>query len=1031
MRLLSIGVKNYRVHRDLQVDLDPSRTVIGGPNESGKSTLVEAAHHALFLGSKVTGAVLEAMRSKTSSGQPEVTVLFEAGGKTYQLRKRFAGPTGSTQLTEVGGSSWSGEVAETRVAEMLGVGRASGGKGVGGRVREQWAHLWVWQKEAGDDPTGATRAIGDRLARRLREESGPGAAVMQSETDRRVAAAIAVRDEAHFTQRGDPKAGSDLAAANKRLEAAERALQGAQSRSDAVQGAADDLGRAEQQIRDADAELDGLRTQSRALDERGRSIAQLSERRTLRESELTGKNEVLIELAKRATAIATLRAGIEDLSRALKPGTEELTRLQSEAETQRQECLKSEREATAASKAARDAQKRLNLAKSFRERFEKERRLAEVDERMQDVTECRAQQRDIGRQLSGLPALDTETLVALEQISAREKEGSAALGAMAARVELLTSDVPVVIGDTTLKVGESRVVTEDAELRVGDHVRLTVRPGGGGGLEDARREVSEAQAKLQSDLEPWGVRTLDEARQLRGKRGALEAAADVVSKELEALRADSIDEEHRAAVRELEEARALVVRLQDEVEGFAVPADEAAAISQADVAQGALDWATKEEQRTSDDLGTCRETQTGMDAALSAKKTALRKDAEELAEKEQHLALYLRDYGDDKSRADEVKAATQEAGEAGTALDEVIRELAALAPDHLEADKERIGRAISAADDFRTSARELRTSSRTTLAAGGGSDDPEEAKSIALAVRDAQADLVRRIGQRAAATRVLHQFFAEEQAQLGERYAMPLAERTSEYLQCLLGPGARTLLASDGSDVTDLRLFRLTVAPEAFAFDLLSEGAREQVAAAFRLAMAEILAGDHDGCLPIVLDDAFAYSDPERVKTLQRMLDLGARRGLQIIVLTCNPADYSELGAKRIVMTAGRAEQSPLAVRAVTPDLDEVDAEIEVMAPEVSGNAAVIPLGNASPEIADGGEPQGLSTGIVTEERLNAFVRALQHSPGNQRGNQGLREELEWDQATYDAVKQDLLDAGRIIIRPGRGGSVRLVRSAG
>ena len=65
------------------------------------------------------------------------------------------------------------------------------------------------------------------------------------------------------------------------------------------------------------------------------------------------------------------------------------------------------------------------------------------------------------------------------------------------------------------------------------------------------------------------------------------------------------------------------------------------------------------------------------------------------------------------------------------------------------------------------------------------------------------------------------------------------------------------------------------------------------MAAAVRLAIAELLAADHDGTLPIVFDDAFAYSDPQRVRALQRMLDLGASRGLQVIVLTCNPADYA------------------------------------------------------------------------------------------------------------------------------------------
>ena len=83
------------------------------------------------------------------------------------------------------------------------------------------------------------------------------------------------------------------------------------------------------------------------------------------------------------------------------------------------------------------------------------------------------------------------------------------------------------------------------------------------------------------------------------------------------------------------------------------------------------------------------------------------------------------------------------------------------------------------------------------------------------------------------------------------------------------------------------------------------------LAAAVRLAMADILATDHDGCLPILFDDAFAYTDPERVQSLQRMLNLAALRGLQIIVLTCAPNDYSAFGAAEIRMAQGSESLSP------------------------------------------------------------------------------------------------------------------------
>jgi len=81
-------------------------------------------------------------------------------------------------------------------------------------------------------------------------------------------------------------------------------------------------------------------------------------------------------------------------------------------------------------------------------------------------------------------------------------------------------------------------------------------------------------------------------------------------------------------------------------------------------------------------------------------------------------------------------------------------------------------------------------------------------------------------------------------------------------------------------------------------FDQLSGGTREQVSAAFRLAMAEVLASDHEGCLPVVFDDAFANSDSDRVKAIHDMLYHASTEGrLQLIVLSCSPQDYQQLGA--------------------------------------------------------------------------------------------------------------------------------------
>ena len=153
------------------------------------------------------------------------------------------------------------------------------------------------------------------------------------------------------------------------------------------------------------------------------------------------------------------------------------------------------------------------------------------------------------------------------------------------------------------------------------------------------------------------------------------------------------------------------------------------------------------------------------------------------------------------------------------------------------------------------------------------------------------------MSRRAAAIRLLTGLFSEEQRALAERFTRPLADAITGYLRLLFGTNARATVTWNGGNFGGLALHR---DGEAFDFAQLSGGAREQVAAAFRLAMAEILARDHGGTLPVVFDDSFTQSDPERVLVLLRLLDLAASRGLQVVLLTCDPGDYASLGARTV-----------------------------------------------------------------------------------------------------------------------------------
>jgi hypothetical protein len=198
------------------------------------------------------------------------------------------------------------------------------------------------------------------------------------------------------------------------------------------------------------------------------------------------------------------------------------------------------------------------------------------------------------------------------------------------------------------------------------------------------------------------------------------------------------------------------------------------------------------------------------------------------------------------------------------------------------------------------------------------------------------------------------------------------------------------------------------VRSQAEAFDVLSGGTREQVAAAARLAIAEVLAESFGGSLPVVFDESFAHSDPDRTRALQDMLYRAGDRGLQVIVLATHGSDFATLGARVVTLAAapagtgteGRERGSPSEPTSDEPEVRESGGDEE--------NAGARPV------------PEG------REGDADAFVEALR-AAGDTSGNISLRRNLGWDEERYAATR-DILEARGVIRRgQGRGGTVQLI----
>ena len=897
MRLVSVTVRNYRIHRDKTVAFDPSRTVIGGPNESGKSTIVEAVHRALFLRSRASGAVLDSMRSQFHQGNPCVELTFECAGSRCTVAKEFTGTNSApTTLSEAGKPTLRNEQAEERLREILGA-EAIGGRGAEDRLRMQWAHLWVWQGVAGADPLDDA-SMEDPL-QRLQGRLGSLEAgdVLESRIDKAVGDAVVDTHTSRTKENGTPKATSPLGQATVLLEEARAHLTAAQAAIDGLEGTVADVERADATIAASEASLI-LRRQELSDNE-----IRMEEARTLeiRQAE---------QQAAATTATARL-AALLDGDRQIRECEARLAAIdgrRTPATERRAGAVNAEHEAdercAAAQAEARDHQREqadvAELAELHARCEHLARRQAErggLAGRCGRIAALRAEASEMQARLDALPAVNATDLADLAALERKRDAAQATLDAIATRVELLTAVDGVQLGDRELGVGDSETITADTELSVGG-TRLRIFPGGGTSLTEATRARDDAATALENRLRQSGLADVDEARRIQPLRQTIESALAAKRSAIEDLgdrKADAdlaaLDEE----IAELERAFTAATRADfmrpDGLEA-AIAARQAVderlhglvrALATANAAQQAA------EQRRSD----ARSQRTQADDSV-------RQIDDEFRTEEARRKVLVGEHG--MSRAEVISAATAARDEARQALATTHEGLKQLQPELLRQAANRLMRAIEKLIESRQTAQTSRTVALERLRTEG-TLDPREDLARARAAERLAASRHDQAARETRAYALLSALFAEKKREVEARFVGPLAGRVTDYLRCLFGPHASVAVDYADGRFTALTLSRPEFADVPFDFGQLSGGGREQVAAAFRLAMAEILAMEHDGCLPVVLDDAFVNSDASRVAAVQDMLELAAGRGLQVIVLSCNHRDYDGLGTTPVEFT--------------------------------------------------------------------------------------------------------------------------------
>lgn len=878
MIVRELGIENFRKFRQpiRLTGFDNGLNLVCEPNETGKSTVLEALRAVLFERHSSRSERILSFRPHGDDVAPVVDLKFEVGGANWTVRKRFI------QKAEVSlegpGVRATGDEAEERLQTLLGFTRA-GNRGADENTRGALGLLWLEQ--------GSSFVLGapGQAARRTIEE------VLAGE----VGAVTGGRRTAVVVQAVEKSLGELVTATGrptKRLAAAQEALEIARANAAAAQ----------QELTEFEgvlARLDGKRGEYRRL------------LRDLEDPEQTGQLKALESDLQRArlaaqalqTSEALLReaAGVRErlearsksrgeLRAALAAAEAELVEVRAAAQTlsaDLEAAKKSEADAAtgleAARAALRDAEDQRRAAQVLRAGAARRQAVSAAFGRL-DKAEELSRELEAAEAEVGASPVTPDTLEQVEALERRRVETHSAATAGAATVRLgLRPGVPRVSWNgKAVAPDHSAPVIGRLAIDIDGVGTVTVEPPLGG--EAAQAAMRAAVDDLNAYLAGVSVATVAEARSQARRRALAEQVVDTLTRRL----ADSCPPDA---------ALGLGAGL-DALRGFlaheARPEKDAVSAAPPVEAQDDERWETARSRE--------RAAEGRREAAVLALRKAEAEDIRQTAAVERaqadverlatNLTVDIDGLADEPLALDLVEAQTAEA-RAVLGRDEARRAAQGLDEAAITKRRDSLAAKLERMRDDRLSLVQEIAMLEERAKTLGGAGPASRAAATAELVDAAQA-MFTRLQEEAEVLGLLDRVIRETQQEASRRYLAPITNRVAPYVARLL-PNASIAFSEDYAPERLIRSGREEIAEH------LSKGTQEQLAVLTRIAFADLLI-EKGKPASLVLDDALVFADDDRFETMLEILAEVSTR-MQVIVLACRASAYRGTPGNRITIS--------------------------------------------------------------------------------------------------------------------------------
>ena len=872
MKLHRLVLTNYRGVDHREIDFpDHGVVVVSGANEIGKSSMVEALDLLLESRDRSTKKEVKQVKPTHADVGSEVTAEISSGPYRFVYHKRFHKKC-ETQLTvlEPRREQHSGDEAHDRVQAIL--------------AETVDTELWHAQRVLQAASTAAVNLAGsDALTRALDVAAGDTAAL--SGTEPLLIERIDTEFARYFTPTGRPT--GEWTAAIKALREAEDEVRDCAAAVAEVDDRVDRHATLTTELAESSLQLLATGARQTAAQVAADGIAQLTEQ--VREAELIAAAAAATSIASAATHAERLRLRTETNARTTTVATlEAQVREAAEAEvTARNVTVAADASVEQANRLVACAQQRVDMARrvvdELARRDETQRltaRLAKIDAAVRD--------RDgITEELSAIVLTD-DLFERIEKAVAAVDRAEGQLALVSATVEFVAAtDIELVIGDqrVSLSSGQSwsTLANTGTDVEIPGVVTARVTPGTS--TLDIHSQYAAAQQTLAAALAAAGVADPAAARLTDQRRRELQGRQDLLSATLAALCGDDDVEQLRSRRVEL----LSLPELSDEV-----TMDAGAARAELDAAEAARVRAAADcdTRRRVASLATSRLTESSTNATLLRDK---------LVGQSAELAIVADRLAEQRAAvADGELAATSDADAlaAKATADRVAElsgQLAAAAPETVAAE---LANAVEAAAALRRRHDEIaRTLHEIAVQLTVFGTEGRKGKLDAAETRHEHARSEHdRVGRRARAAQLLREVMVRHRDTTRLRYVEPFRAELQRLGRPVFGSSFEVDVDSD------LCILNRTLDGCTVPYESLSGGAKEQLGILARLAGAALVA--KEDAVPILIDDALGFTDPERLVKMAGVFDTLGERG-QVIVLTCTPARYDGIkDARRIELCA-------------------------------------------------------------------------------------------------------------------------------